>query len=179
MKGFINAVDNFCAAVRAGARIHVQLRTLGFILHKAIKVNGHEVVIHDDLAVTVGIPLHHFNVVVTPTGKIITNNEFLNAPLTVQQAIVEHEIGHIKCGHLEKPKSKLFFLNLMRSWGGDVSHREIQADIYSEEQGYDMIGAIRWMREKYPWPRPAHNEFDIRIEAILKYRIEKEINASE
>lgn len=63
--------------------------------------------------------------------KLFANNEFINLPEFCQVALIEHEIGHIKHGHLEGMSLvKSIFINTMRTLFYEPPF-EFEADEYA------------------------------------------------
>ena len=69
---------------------------------------------------------------------IIINNKCNDLPLAYRDAIIHHELGHIKLGHLDgkkKPSLRKRYLE-----------KEFEADLYSHNKGYPMIETLKFMK---------------------------------
>lgn len=68
---------------------------------------------------------------------IIINNKCNDLPLAYRDAIIHHELGHIKLGHLDGKKTSLRKRHL---------EKEFEADLYSQQKGYPMIETLKFMK---------------------------------
>ena len=85
---------------------------------------------------------------------IIINNKCNELPETYRNAIIHHELGHIKLGHLDDgKKSSLRKRHL---------EKEFEADMYSHNKGYPMLEALRMMKTIFT-DKKNLEEFDKRI----------------
>ena len=85
---------------------------------------------------------------------IIINNKCNELPKAYRDAIVQHELGHIKLGHLDDGKrASLRKRNL---------EREFEADEYSHNKGYPMIETLKFMKTVFT-DKKNLEEFDKRI----------------
>ena len=69
---------------------------------------------------------------------IIINNKCNDLPEAYRDAIIHHELGHIKLGHLDgkkKPSLRKRYLE-----------KEFEADEYSHNKGYPMIETLKFMK---------------------------------
>lgn len=69
---------------------------------------------------------------------IVINNKCNDLPLAYRDAIIQHELGHIKLGHLDgkkKPSLRKRYLE-----------KEFEADMYSHNKGYPMLETLRMMK---------------------------------
>lgn len=73
---------------------------------------------------------------------IVVNEAFSELPVIVQNALLLHELGHI--GRKVKPVK---FYNIRRLLGDKyILNEEYYADFYSQHNGGDMIGALRYLK---------------------------------
>ena len=85
---------------------------------------------------------------------IIINNKCNDLPLAYRDAIIHHELGHIKLGHLDDgKKSSLRKRHL---------EKEFEADEYSHNKGYPMIETLKFMKTVFT-DKKNLEEFDKRI----------------
>ena len=85
---------------------------------------------------------------------IIINNKCNDLPLAYRDAIIQHELGHIKLGHLNDGKrASLRKRNL---------DREFEADLYSHNKGYPMLETLKMMKTIFT-DKKNLEEFDKRI----------------
>lgn len=85
---------------------------------------------------------------------IVINNKCNDLPLAYRDAIIHHELGHIKLGHLDgKKKPSLRKRHL---------EKEFEADMYSQQKGYPMLGTLRMMKTIFT-DKKNLEEFDKRI----------------
>ena len=85
---------------------------------------------------------------------IIINNKCNELPETYRNAIIHHELGHIKLGHLDgkkKPSLRKRYLE-----------KEFEADLYSQQKGYPMLETLRMMKTIFT-DKKNLEEFDKRI----------------
>ncbi len=85
---------------------------------------------------------------------IIINNKCNDLPLAYRDAIIHHELGHIKLGHLDgdkKPSLRKRYLE-----------KEFEADEYSHNKGYPMIETLKFMKTVFT-DKKNLEEFDKRI----------------
>ena len=83
---------------------------------------------------------------------IIINKKCNELPLAYRDAILHHELGHIKLGHLDdKPSLRKRHLE-----------REFEADMYSQQKGYPMIETLKFMKTVFT-DKKNLEEFDKRI----------------
>ena len=85
---------------------------------------------------------------------IIINNKCNDLPLAYRDAIIQHELGHIKLGHLDgkkKPSLRKRYLE-----------KEFEADMYSQQKGYPMLETLRMMKTIFT-DKKNLEEFDKRI----------------
>lgn len=71
--------------------------------------------------------------------KIVINDSFMELPVWVQKAMIEHEKGHIiskKFG--AKYKTKEYY------------EQELQADLHSHSKGHDMLKALCYLMYTHP-----------------------------
>ena len=69
---------------------------------------------------------------------ILINNKCNELPETYRNAIIQHELGHIKLGHLDgkkKPSLRKRYLE-----------KEFEADMYSQQKGYPMLETLQMMK---------------------------------
>ena len=85
---------------------------------------------------------------------IVINNKCNDLPLAYRDAIIQHELGHIKLGHLDgkkKPSLRKRYLE-----------KEFEADEYSHNKGYPMIETLKFMKTIFT-DKKNLEEFDKRI----------------
>lgn len=85
---------------------------------------------------------------------IIINNKCNDLPKAYRDAIIHHELGHIKLGHLDdgkKPSLRKRYLE-----------KEFEADEYSHNKGYPMIETLKFMKTIFT-DKKNLEEFDKRI----------------
>ena len=85
---------------------------------------------------------------------IIINNKCNDLPLAYRDAIIHHELGHIKLGHLDgkkKPSLRKRYLE-----------KEFEADEYSHNKGYPMLETLKMMKTIFT-DKKNLEEFDKRI----------------
>ncbi len=85
---------------------------------------------------------------------IIINNKCNDLPLAYRDAIIHHELGHIKLGHLDgkkKPSLRKRYLE-----------KEFEADEYSHSKGYPMLETLKLMKTIFT-DKKNLEEFDKRI----------------
>ena len=86
---------------------------------------------------------------------IIINKKCNELPLAYRDAIIHHELGHIKLGHLDNGKKK-------PSLRKRHLEREFEADMYSHNKGYPMIETLKFMKTVFT-DKKNLEEFDNRI----------------
>ena len=85
---------------------------------------------------------------------IVINNKCNELPEEYRNAIIQHELGHIKLNHLDdkkKPSLRKRYLD-----------REFEADMYSQQKGYPMLETLRMMKTIFT-DKKNLEEFDKRI----------------
>ena len=85
---------------------------------------------------------------------IVINNKCNNLPKEYRDAIIHHELGHIKLGHLDgkkKPSLRKRYLE-----------KEFEADEYSHNKGYPMLETLKMMKTIFT-DKKNLEEFDKRI----------------
>ena len=85
---------------------------------------------------------------------IVINNKCNDLPLAYRDAIIQHELGHIKLGHLDDGKRAS-----LRKRHLD---REFEADLYSHNKGYPMLETLKMMKTIFT-DKKNLEEFDKRI----------------
>ena len=85
---------------------------------------------------------------------IIINNKCNELPETYRDAIIHHELGHIKLGHLNDGKRASLRKRYL--------DREFEADLYSQQKGYPMLETLRMMKTIFT-DKKNLEEFDKRI----------------
>ena len=85
---------------------------------------------------------------------IIINNKCNELPETYRNAIIQHELGHIKLGHLDDGKRASLHKRYL--------DREFEADLYSQQKGYPMLETLRMMKTIFT-DKKNLEEFDKRI----------------
>ena len=85
---------------------------------------------------------------------IVTDDVFNKCPRYVKEFIVNHEIGHIKLGHLETTARSQWIYLIKRAFGGKTSKafmNELAADQFSAaEIGYDKaLHALGYMANHF------------------------------
>ena len=85
---------------------------------------------------------------------IVINNKCNDLPETYRNAIIHHELGHIKLGHLDsKKKPSLRKRHL---------EKEFEADMYAQQKGYPMLETLQMMKTIFT-DKKNLEEFDKRI----------------
>ena len=85
---------------------------------------------------------------------IVINNKCNNLPKEYRDAIIAHELGHIKLGHLDGDK--------IPSLRERHLEKEFEADMYAQQKGYDMVKVLELMKTIFT-DRKNLLEFDKRI----------------
>ena len=85
---------------------------------------------------------------------IIINNKCNDLPLAYRDAIIQHELGHIKLGHLDGKK--------IPSLRKRHLEKEFEADLYSQQKGYPMLETLQMMKTIFT-DKKNLEEFDKRI----------------
>ena len=85
---------------------------------------------------------------------IIINNKCNDLPLAYRDAIIHHELGHIKLGHLDGDKKP--------SLRERHLEKEFEADMYSHNKGYPMLETLKLMKTIFT-DKKNLEEFDKRI----------------
>ena len=85
---------------------------------------------------------------------IVINNKCNDLPLAYRDAIIHHELGHIKLGHLDGDK--------IPSLRKRHLEKEFEADMYSQQKGYPMLETLRMMKTIFT-DKKNLEEFDKRI----------------
>ena len=85
---------------------------------------------------------------------IVINNKCNELPETYRNAIIHHELGHIKLGHLDDGKRASLRKRYL--------DREFEADLYSQQKGYPMLETLRMMKTIFT-DKKNLEEFDKRI----------------
>ena len=85
---------------------------------------------------------------------IVINNKCNDLPLAYRDAIIHHELGHIKLGHLDGKK--------IPSLRERHLEKEFEADMYSQQKGYPMLETLRMMKTIFT-DKKNLEEFDKRI----------------
>lgn len=85
---------------------------------------------------------------------IVINNKCNELPKEYRNAIIQHELGHIKLNHLDDgKKSSLRKRHL---------EKEFEADMYSQQKGYPMLETLQMMKTIFT-DKKNLEEFDKRI----------------
>ena len=85
---------------------------------------------------------------------IVINNKCNNLPKEYRDAVIAHELGHIKLGHLDGDK--------IPSLRERHLEKEFEADMYAQQKGYDMVKVLELMKTIFT-DRKNLLEFDKRI----------------
>ena len=85
---------------------------------------------------------------------IVINNKCNDLPLAYRDAIIQHELGHIKLGHLEGDK--------IPSLRKRHLEKEFEADMYAQQKGYPMLETLQIMKAIFT-DKKNLEEFDKRI----------------
>ena len=85
---------------------------------------------------------------------IIINNKCNDLPLAYRDAIIHHELGHIKLGHLDGKK--------IPSLRERHLEKEFEADMYAQQKGYPMLETLKLMKTIFT-DKKNLEEFDKRI----------------
>ena len=85
---------------------------------------------------------------------IIINTAFeIQLPVPYQEAMMAHEVGHIKYEHLKQKHYNTHpaIYVLKRAFGHKgMLRNEFEADAYSQSQGHAIVGALQWMINNIP-----------------------------
>jgi hypothetical protein len=104
---------------------------------------------------------------------IVVNDAFMAADKEIQEAILAHEIGHIKCGHLDNPNPLNMF---KRMFGAESTIKiELEADRVAIDNGH-LDGLVKVMdniEKFYDMAGMGHKEIVARRRQ-LNIAIEKE-----
>ena len=85
---------------------------------------------------------------------IVINNKCNELPKEYRNAVIHHELGHIKLGHLDGKK--------IPSLRKRYLEKEFEADMYSQQKGYPMLETLRMMKTIFT-DKKNLEEFDKRI----------------
>ena len=85
---------------------------------------------------------------------IVINNKCNDLPLAYRDAIIQHELGHIKLGHLDSKK--------IPSLRERHLEKEFEADMYAQQKGYPMLETLKMMKTIFT-DKKNLEEFDKRI----------------
>ena len=85
---------------------------------------------------------------------IVINNKCNDLPLAYRDAIIQHELGHIKLGHLDDGKRA--------SLRERHLEKEFEADMYSHNKGYPILETLKLMKTIFT-DKKNLEEFDKRI----------------
>ena len=85
---------------------------------------------------------------------IIINNKCNDLPLAYRNAIIHHELGHIKLGHLDGKK--------IPSLRERHLEKEFEADMYAQQKGYPILETLQMMKTIFT-DKKNLEEFDKRI----------------
>ena len=85
---------------------------------------------------------------------IVINNKCNDLPLAYRDAIIHHELGHIKLGHLDGKK--------IPSLRERHLEKEFEADMYAQQKGYPMLETLQLMKTIFT-DKKNLEEFDKRI----------------
>ena len=85
---------------------------------------------------------------------IVINNKCNDLPEEYRNAIIQHELGHIKLGHLDDGKKSSLRKRYLE--------KEFEADMYSQQKGYPMLETLRMMKTIFT-DKKNLEEFDKRI----------------
>jgi hypothetical protein len=114
--------------------------------------NIDNVVLSNDMLVVSGFLPELPAAVAHKNGFVYVNDAFMNLSYDIQCAIVAHERGHLELGHMRKSAAKLIARNIGRVFGSHEAVRcEFEADLYSQDSGYDMVKALTFIKEELAW----------------------------
>ena len=85
---------------------------------------------------------------------IIINNKCNDLPKEYRNAIIQHELGHIKLGHLDGDKTPSLRKRYLE--------KEFEADLYAQQKGYPMLETLQMMKTIFT-DKKNLEEFDKRI----------------
>lgn len=85
---------------------------------------------------------------------VVVNTALLNAPKTLRDSFIFHEIGHIVLKHLETQE----VLD-----GQRVLTHELEADAFAQDMGHDMVEALTTL---LPWEGVDLEEINLRISTL-------------
>lgn len=85
---------------------------------------------------------------------IIINNKCNELPEKYRNTVIQHELGHIKLGHLDGDKTPSLRKRLLE--------KEFEADMYAQQKGYPMLETLQMMKTIFT-DKKNLEEFDKRI----------------
>ena len=85
---------------------------------------------------------------------IVINNKCNELPEKYRNTVIQHELGHIKLGHLDGKK--------MPSLRERHLEKEFEADMYAQQKGYPMLQTLQMMKTIFT-DKKNLEEFDKRI----------------
>ena len=85
---------------------------------------------------------------------IIINNKCNELPEEYRNTVIQHELGHIKLGHLDSKK--------IPSLRERHLEKEFEADMYAQQKGYPMLETLKMMKTIFT-DKKNLEEFDKRI----------------
>ncbi len=85
---------------------------------------------------------------------IVINNKCNNLPKEYRDAVIAHELGHIKLGHLDGDK--------IPSLRKRHLEKEFEADMYAQQKGYPILETLQMMKTIFT-DKKNLEEFDKRI----------------
>ena len=88
------------------------------------------------------------------TPVIVINNKCNELPKEYRNAVIHHELGHIKLGHLDGKK--------IPSLRERHLEKEFEADMYAQQKGYPMLETLQMMKTIFT-DKKNLEEFDKRI----------------
>ena len=108
------------------------------------------------------IPKHFPGAMITQkikgTNYIMVNDGLLKAPKHILEAIIQHEVGHVKCKHLSGAVA--IYKNLRH--GRNINH-EFEADLYSQKTTGNMIEALEYLKSHRIYN---NSELNLRIDML-------------
>jgi hypothetical protein len=146
LKTIEKIVFNFKRGWEAGVRMR---NGLGIVMADPVlsKIVGRNVFVSDDHCLLAGILPEIPAPFVDRLGQIWVPAIFRSQPEWYQKAILLHEVGHIKLGHMNVPASALVANQLKRNLGfASALKIELEADGFAKGAGGDIYAALGHVR---------------------------------
>ena len=122
------------------------------------------VVISEALEIKYNVPEQYPGALVTQKIKgshyIVINKGMLDLPANVYEAIIQHEVGHVKCKHI----TGIVAIYKIIRYGRNINY-EFEADLYSQKNTGNMLKALEHLKSLKIYNNV---ELDLRIDALRK-----------